>query len=81
MPLRCVLCPATVADTDAAIDAGWYPSFWLDDETEMDGPVCHWCVCGKMTPGPGEPVILPAFRHLLDDAGASAPVVVPAPAP
>jgi hypothetical protein len=46
-PLQCDLCDATAADVEAAIDAGWLPSYY--DGPEPDGeetgnPICEACV-------------------------------------
>ena len=41
--IRCRLCARTIADVDAAIEAGWIPSYYDYDDHEC-GPACPTCV-------------------------------------
>lgn len=43
--VSCCHCEASVADVEAAIEAGWVPGYW-DDATDEDvcEPVCPVCV-------------------------------------
>ena len=45
--MDCVLCGKTVSDTNAAIDAGWIPSYW-DGDGEVEGPFCDECVAKRL---------------------------------
>lgn len=73
--IRCRLCDVTVTDVEAAIDDGWYPSFWVDD-TEICTPVCPTCVRRKMIPGDGELELHPDWHSLFASPAADTPVVV-----
>lgn len=42
MTMTCYFCGTTVPNVDAAIDAGWVPSFW-DGDIEIWTPVCAPC--------------------------------------
>jgi hypothetical protein len=58
---RCGICGRTMPETlDEAIDAGWYPCFWIDEETLGDGTVCPDCVKTKVDfPRHSEPILKP----------------------
>ena len=43
--IQCDQCPATVADVETAIDAGWAPSYYFQgDDCETSNPLCPNCV-------------------------------------
>lgn len=44
----CVLCGAHMPDIQQAIELGWHPDFW-DDEEHCDGPVCPQCQAAYLT--------------------------------
>jgi hypothetical protein len=46
----CCFCNATVVDVEAAIEAGWYPSFYAGDE-EFSEPLCPRCFASFMVVG------------------------------
>ena len=61
-PVRCTLCGAEVATVEAAIDAGWYPSYDVVTRdadgkeigwSEVDGPVCAACRRERAVPRAG----------------------------
>ena len=41
--VKCDFCGRTVDGVEAAVDAGWEPSYWLDATTETGDPVCPNC--------------------------------------
>jgi len=64
---RCALCGTFMpgGSVEMAIDEGWIPSFWIDDDSE-DGPACGKCVKEHLTADPddGEFVLKPASKNL-----------------
>jgi len=49
-PLSCVFCGMEIESTEAAVDAGWIPSYY-DGEDECEGPVCAACVSKRLQVG------------------------------
>jgi hypothetical protein len=40
----CYFCNIEILDVDEAIDAGWIPSFWANEDREILYPVCPGCL-------------------------------------
>ena len=59
----CCFCAAHLDTREEAVDAGWWPSFYVG-EVEYEGPVCPHCVGRHLAAGadgelglrPGEPL-------------------------
>jgi hypothetical protein len=45
--IECGLCNTTITSVEAAIDAGWLPSYY-DGDDEVLGPVCPECTKSKL---------------------------------
>lgn len=41
--ITCDICGRKIKDVEAAIDAGWMPSYWIDD-VEFSRVVCDECI-------------------------------------
>ena len=44
--VHCSLCDDSIETVEAAIEAGWFPSYYEGDD-ECDGPVCPKCAATK----------------------------------
>lgn len=45
-PLECDLCDATIGSVTQAIEAGWSPSYFIDDD-ETGRPICGECAVNR----------------------------------
>jgi len=43
--IKCDLCDATVESVEAAIEAGWFPSYWIGEDEGC--PICEDCAASK----------------------------------
>ena len=48
--MECTICNTSAPPINAAIDAGWMPSYYDGDE-ECEGPICPCCVQAYMSTG------------------------------
>lgn len=67
--LTCHICGTTQPDTDAAIEAGWLPSFYVGETgPERGTPICAACILGKCDNSADDlPTLKPEFRHLVKE--------------
>ena len=57
-PLRCVFCGIEAAH-DEAIEGGWTPYFFWDEQTSCDEPVCPACSAKHLHQFEDEPIVKP----------------------
>jgi hypothetical protein len=61
--VECSFCGSVIEGVEAAIEAGWYPSFWVG-ESEYSSPICEGCAIAHCDFDP-EPVVKPGHAGFL----------------
>jgi hypothetical protein len=56
--VRCAFC-GVESDHDEAIEAGWTPYFFWDEQTSCDEPVCPRCTAKHLRDFAGDPIVKP----------------------
>jgi hypothetical protein len=69
-PISCTCCDATVGSVDEAIEAGWYPSFYVGS-AEFSSPICEECAVAHFDFDP-EPTLKPGHLDWLRATDAEA---------
>jgi hypothetical protein len=65
--MECGFCGVTTPDTDSAIEMGWIPEFWLDDDNPADRPACSDCASEHLDDLDADPIIKPGHEIYLCD--------------
>lgn len=65
--IRCPFCQTSVPDVDAAVEAEWIPSFFVEDD-EIHDPVCPRCAASRLESVDGGELELARHVRLGDEA-------------